>query len=679
MNIPTPYVSVVVAARNDDHGGNLLGRMQAFVNGWIGQVKRHGVASELIIVEWNPPVDRQPLAEVLKWPMDLEPGTIRIVRVPSSIHQRYRHAEALALYQMIAKNVGIRRARGRFVLATNIDILFSDELMSCLAGERLEPGRMYRIDRHDVMGDVPIHASVDEQLSYCRTHLIRINARDGTHKLTAEGLRALETEDVAAADSGLNFGPGWFPVERGSLGEVFRWAEGSAELTIRYPPGPPALLFDVEPGPGVSYGPFRIQLLDECDRVLTEGIISQRSTIELYFPRSENGTRRLRLNTVAGGQRIPYDPRVLNFRIFRCSWGETRHTRTPPGTTYRMLVTPKQHGRFLSLQKTIRKALRFYADAKSIPVACLAVVRYILRSRLLPKLAEGQDIFEGSSCIRPGRGWYPLERYFGETFRWVSKDAELVIHSAKAGLRTLVLDIESGPGVKYKPFELLVCNRDKEVLARAQVKRMERIEVPIPVVAGRDQAFVLTLDGGGAPAGDDPRILNFRVFSCRWSMPEEVDISDEPELTTVESHPDIGPILLHTNGCGDFTLMAREHWLDLRGYPEFDMFSMHLDSVLCCAAHHAGFREEILREPLRIYHIEHLTGSGWTPEGQDKLFASVTARGIPIINYHEVVRWAAQMRRFNRPMIFNLDNWGLADAQLEESVIGGHARVRAVG
>ena len=55
---------------------------------------------------------------------------------------------------MIGKNVGIRRARGQFVLATNIDILFSDELAKYLAARRLEPGRMYRIDRHDAMSDV---------------------------------------------------------------------------------------------------------------------------------------------------------------------------------------------------------------------------------------------------------------------------------------------------------------------------------------------------------------------------------------------------------------------------------------------------------------------------------------------------------------------------------------------
>src|SRR5689334_23000094 len=110
----TPYLSLVVAARNDDHGGNLLGRMQAFVNGWIGLSKRHGLSSELIVVEWNAPADRPPLAQALNWPDDLAPCTVRFIDVPPAIHRRYRHADCLALYQMIAKNVGIRRARGRF-------------------------------------------------------------------------------------------------------------------------------------------------------------------------------------------------------------------------------------------------------------------------------------------------------------------------------------------------------------------------------------------------------------------------------------------------------------------------------------------------------------------------------------------------------------------------------------
>jgi hypothetical protein len=149
--IETPYISVVATARNDDHGGNLLGRMQVFIDAWINQAKRHRLSSELILVEWNPPRERERLAAALRWPPDTGPCQVRIIQVPPEVHARYRHAAALPLYQMIAKNVGIRRARGEFILATNIDIVFSDELMMFLSERRLEKSRMYRIDRTDVM------------------------------------------------------------------------------------------------------------------------------------------------------------------------------------------------------------------------------------------------------------------------------------------------------------------------------------------------------------------------------------------------------------------------------------------------------------------------------------------------------------------------------------------------
>ena len=113
--------------------------------------------------------------------------------------------------------------------------------------------------------------------------------------------------------------------------------------------------------------------------------------------------------------------------------------------------------------------------------------------------------------------------------------------------------------------------------------------------------------------------------------------------------------------------MAREHWFDLRGYPEFDMFSMNLDSVLCYAGHHGGAPEEILRDPMRIYHIEHATGSGWTPEGQARLMTRIAAKGIPCFDSNELMGWAVQMRRFGATMIFNRENWGLAEFELEET------------
>src|SRR5262249_36523832 len=74
------------------------------------------------------------------------------------------------------------------------------------------------------------------------------------------------------------------------------------------------------------------------------------------------------------------------------------------------------------------------------------------------------------------------------------------------------------------------------------------------------------------------------------------------------------PDPLQLNGGGAFQLMAREHWEALRGYPEFETFSMNIDGLLSCAAHAAGIAEQVLDMP--IYHLEHEKGSGWSPEGE---------------------------------------------------------------
>jgi hypothetical protein len=70
---------------------------------------------------------------------------------------------------------------------------------------------------------------------------------------------------------------------------------------------------------------------------------------------------------------------------------------------------------------------------------------------------------------------------------------------------------------------------------------------------------------------------------------------------------------------------------------------------------------------MRIYHIEHGLGSGWTPEGQAKLFDRIRAKGIEWVEHEDIMAWGAQMRRLNSPFIFNRENWGLADIELQET------------
>lgn len=342
-----PYLSIVATARNDNHGGNLLPRMQMFIEGIIEQCNKFQLPAELIIVEWNPPVENDRLCDAIHWPDNYNSSSsfcdVRIIEVPAEIHNRYKHAQQLPLFQMIGKNVAIRRARGVFVLATNIDILFSNELIQYIARQQLQLNRLYRIDRSDVDADIPVNASVEQRLQYCKNHIIRLERYDGT------------------------------------------------------------------------------------------------------------------INLLSGDFHRIYWEKDLRVRL-----------------------------------------LEFLQHKHLIPV--------VTRERL------------------------------------------------------------------------------------------------------------------------------------------------------------------HLNACGDFTMMAKDRWERVRGYPEFEMYSMHLDSVLCTQAHFDGTREYILEKPMCIYHIEHSTGSGFTPEGEAKLNSRLSAAGIPQLSHEQFHKWAIQMRKNNQTLIFNenANGWGLGQDDLLE-------------
>ena len=179
-----PVLSVVAVTRNDNHGGDLRARMQQFVGGFIEQCKRHHLNAELILVEWNPPSGQPPLEHALNWPDDFGPATIRIVTVPASLHAKFEHAASLPLFQMIGKNVGIRRARGQYVLATNVDVLFNDAL-TCYLRDRLEPRIVLRVDRYDVPRDLVANAPFDEVMADCSGRFFQVNMRLGTYDAIA--------------------------------------------------------------------------------------------------------------------------------------------------------------------------------------------------------------------------------------------------------------------------------------------------------------------------------------------------------------------------------------------------------------------------------------------------------------------------------------------------------------
>jgi len=169
-------LSVVAASRNDGHGMHLLPRMQVFIDGLADQVDRLGREVELILVDWNPPRDRPPLGQVLTAPA-VEGFNVRVITVPPELHLRLAASSKLSFFQMIAKNVGIRRAKGDAVLATNIDILLGDDLFMDSTGALLERC-VYRADRVDIAFDPAV--TVDPQVLRS-SPAIRINTKSGIY------------------------------------------------------------------------------------------------------------------------------------------------------------------------------------------------------------------------------------------------------------------------------------------------------------------------------------------------------------------------------------------------------------------------------------------------------------------------------------------------------------------
>ncbi len=176
MIITNPYLSIVVTARNDNFGGNLLHRLQLFLNNLMELVEKHNLHTELIIVEWNPQENKAYLKEVLSWMKKPKLLDIRIIQVLNEVHRTIIGSERMPFFEYIGKNVGIFRAKGDFVLATNPDIIFNDELFNYFATKNLIKNAFYRLSRYNVEKAVPSNFSLEARLKFCDENIDTISA-----------------------------------------------------------------------------------------------------------------------------------------------------------------------------------------------------------------------------------------------------------------------------------------------------------------------------------------------------------------------------------------------------------------------------------------------------------------------------------------------------------------------
>ena len=162
MRSLTPLVTIVVAGRNDDYGGNFRERLFRTAAHNAELFERAGLPFEYLLVEWNPLPDRELLSE--EFVRRVSGG--RAIVVSAGVHDTFAPNSTMPFHEMPAKNAGIHRARAPWIVVTNADVLFGPETVSGLANGRLDPRRLYRARRVDVPAD-----ATWEDMQDSRNHL----------------------------------------------------------------------------------------------------------------------------------------------------------------------------------------------------------------------------------------------------------------------------------------------------------------------------------------------------------------------------------------------------------------------------------------------------------------------------------------------------------------------------
>jgi hypothetical protein len=150
MNAVPPYLSIVVTGRNDDFGGDFNGRFFRSLRFNHERLSEAGVSHEFILVEWRPIQNAPYLSTLVTAFADLDADQLRCFIVDPAYHDALSLNPRLQFQEFIAKNVGIRRARGSFLLTTNTDIFLSRGVIARLASRSLERGILYRAARYDL-------------------------------------------------------------------------------------------------------------------------------------------------------------------------------------------------------------------------------------------------------------------------------------------------------------------------------------------------------------------------------------------------------------------------------------------------------------------------------------------------------------------------------------------------
>ena len=141
-----------MAGRNDNHNGDFDWRAEVALRHNAALLNQTGLPWELVWVEWNSFEDRPAFhIRLRQWI-----PSVRAVVVPQILHNHLCDNPRIGVMQFHAKNVGIRRARGEWILSLNADTYLTPDILTRLHGN-LQPNACYLAERADFDGAAPAY------------------------------------------------------------------------------------------------------------------------------------------------------------------------------------------------------------------------------------------------------------------------------------------------------------------------------------------------------------------------------------------------------------------------------------------------------------------------------------------------------------------------------------------
>ncbi|MDQ6942990.1 MAG: hypothetical protein M3169_10830 [Candidatus Eremiobacteraeota bacterium] len=233
-------------------------------------------------------------------------------------------------------------------------------------------------------------------------------------------------------------------------GISFRWIDNDAEFILRGATGEARVAIACEGGPSLGRRSFALRVLDASRRQVDHVMCDGPDRRAEMLLPVDNRESRFVLHVDGGGKRIPGTGRVLNFRVF---------------SIY---------------------------DARG---------------------GSGGDVVDGRG-VRLGAGWYPVEHYMGQTFRWMHNDGRLFVSVDRAQHGVLRLLLEVGPSIGARQAAVTVRDGRGRTLVRTTLVGRGVVTLPLQQLPPGEDELVIGAAGANKHVPRDPRILNLRLLSA---------------------------------------------------------------------------------------------------------------------------------------------------------------------